>query len=152
MLDNQKIREVMQWLDSGLHSQRSISRMTGVSRAVVQRIASGKRKEAETPVKAEWEVDWNERSFERCPRCGALVRVPCMACIIREVAAKTDVPTYPDSPGSILDLKLEKEHRKRYEKVRAWREAQKDPNFTEIPDDWPFRKRFKKAGRPRDAV
>jgi hypothetical protein len=35
-----------------------------------------------------------------------------------------------------LGLLLLEEHRRRYERIRAWREAQSDPHFTEVPAEW----------------
>ena len=35
-----------------------------------------------------------------------------------------------------LGLELQDEHRQRYEQVRAWREQQRDPYFTEVPTQW----------------
>jgi len=47
-----------------------------------------------------------------------------------------------------LDLHLLDEHRERYERVKAWREAQRDPYFTEVPTGWhtAFRERTKEVG------
>ena len=41
--------------------------------------------------------------------------------------------TFPADP---LNLNLLIEHQKRYERIKAWREAQQDPYFTEVPTDW----------------
>jgi len=35
-----------------------------------------------------------------------------------------------------LGLHLLDEHRKRYERIKAWREAQRDPHFEEVPTGW----------------
>ena len=35
-----------------------------------------------------------------------------------------------------LGLSLLEEHQKRYERIKAWREAQCDPYFTEVPAEW----------------
>gem|GEM_PF-2535044 len=35
-----------------------------------------------------------------------------------------------------LDLQLLETHRLRYERIKAWREAQSDPYFTEVPMEW----------------
>jgi len=40
---------------------------------------------------------------------------------------------FTDAP---LDLQLMDEHRKRYERIKAWREMQSDPYFTEVPTQW----------------
>ena len=142
MLKEKQVCEVKELLAEGKLSQRAISRITGVSRVVIHRIAAGKRKDRIERVKEAWEEDWTGRPYERCPICGAKVRLPCLACIIRTLSEKQNV-AYRNMPGLVFGLDLEERHRLRYEQVRAWREAQKDPNFVEIPDDWPFRKRWK---------
>ena len=35
-----------------------------------------------------------------------------------------------------LGLHLLDEHRQRYERIRAWRESQSDPYFTEVSPEW----------------
>jgi hypothetical protein len=35
-----------------------------------------------------------------------------------------------------LSLQLLDEHRKRYERIKVWREAQSDPYFTEVSSQW----------------
>jgi len=46
-----------------------------------------------------------------------------------------------------LELALEDEHRKRYVKVREWREKQDDPDFTVLPEEWPFERKPHFANR-----
>jgi hypothetical protein len=66
------------------HSQRSISRITGVSRESVRSILGGKRPDYDA-IRREKErekVVFTE-TIARCPTCGARVYVPCLACRIR---------------------------------------------------------------------
>ena len=140
MLPREKVAEVQYLLSLGNLSQRKISIMTGVSRVVVHRIATGKRKDRPERVKEPWEVDWGTKS-ERCPVCGARVKLPCMACIIRNASTATTISEVGIYPSG---LELKAEHQARYEQVRQWRENQVDPTFSEVPKGWPFRKRFKK--------
>lgn len=42
------------------------------------------------------------------------------------------IPEFSDP----LDLHLLDEHRKRYERIKAWRESQSDPYFAEVPNGW----------------
>lgn len=35
-----------------------------------------------------------------------------------------------------LGLRLLDEHRRRYERIKAWRESQSDPYFTEVTPQW----------------
>lgn len=143
MLPDEKIAEVKRLLALGTHSQRAVSKATGVSRIVVYRIATGKRRVKPKSPKEEWDVDRSGRPFERCPICGSKVQMPCTACLTRKVLTKAEFSTIPDSKSHSFELQLEEEHRLRYEQVRAWRESQQNPNFTEIPENWPFRKRFR---------
>jgi len=152
MLSGERVKEVKEMLASGLYSQRTISRLTGVSRVVIHRIATGKRKDKIERPREEWEEDWTGRPFQRCPHCGAKVQLPCLACIIRNVLQKSEPSVFRNPPGLLLHLELEERHRVRYEQVKAWREAQKNPDFVDIPEDWPFRKRFKKAIRRPDSA
>jgi len=56
----------------------------------------------------------------------------------------TPLPSlFIDNP---LGLCLLEEHRQRYERIKAWREAQCDPYFTEVPAGW--RKEF--GGRSQE--
>jgi len=57
MLSNERIKEVMQLLDAGQHSQRQIAKITGVSRIVIYRIVAGKRKIRPTAKNATWDED-----------------------------------------------------------------------------------------------
>lgn len=140
MLPAEKINEVKRLLSLGL-SQREVERRSGVSRAVVQRVASGKRKDRVVKPPEPWEVDWTGE-VGKCPECNAKVMLPCMACIIRNIPAGASHATRGDGGSFEPGLDLDEEHRARYEQVKAWREMQADPNFTETPPDWPFRKYF----------
>ena len=143
MLQEELVRKIRELLLAGEYSQRAISRMTGASRVVIHRIATGKRKERQERPKEEWEEDWSGKPYERCPSCGCLVRLPCLACIIRKLSEKNAKMNYGGNNVNGLGVDLEERHRVRYEQVKAWREAQKDPDFVEVPENWPFRKRWK---------
>lgn len=145
MLPEEKVEEV-KWLLSMELSQREVARRTGVSRCVVHRIATGKRKGRRPPPSEPWDVDRTGQPFTRCPDCGSLVQLPCHACLVR---AATSPATRPKRTPALVGLELKDEHRERYEQVKAWREAQEDPNFKTVPPDWPFcRKEKGRGGRP----
>lgn len=143
VLEQEKVNEVKELLAGGKWSQRMISRMTGVSRVVVHRIATGKRKERSERVKEEWDVDWNGKPYRRCSVCGAKVQLPCLACIIRQVVRMTRPARFRDSESFTIALELEEKHHLRYEQIKAWRQSQNDPDFDELPEDWPFHRRRK---------
>ena len=135
MLSNKRVKEVMRLLDAGQHSQRQIAKITGVSRIVIYRIASGKRALRPVTENTDWGEDRYKRPFERCPICGGLVQLPCIACIVKRL----DKPnTFRWNRPESLELALEDEHRRRYVKVKEWREKQDDPDFAVLPEEWPF--------------
>ena len=83
MLPQAKIEEVEKLLAEGRLSQRKISLVTGVSRAVVSQVALGERPDylrLNAP-----DADSLEPSgdIERCPTCGAKVYMPCRLCHLR---------------------------------------------------------------------
>jgi len=137
MLSDERIKEVMRLLDAGKHSQRKIAKITGISRIVIHRIASGKRKLRPVTKNATWDEDRYKRPFERCPICGGRVQLPCIACVVRRLDKGRTLRVDGPEP---LELALEDEHRKRYVKVKEWRERQDDPDFSELPEEWPFKR------------
>jgi hypothetical protein len=107
-------------LDEGDHSQRTIADMTGASRGTVSAIARGTRTERPAP---HGEYARRTLPLARCPVCGVKVESPCRLCRLRRLMARGRVsPPEPGAEGP-LKLELQGEHRRRYEEVRAWREA-----------------------------
>jgi len=47
-----------------------------------------------------------------------------------------------------LDLHLLDEHQRRYERIKAWREAQRDPYFAEVPVGWHREFRERQSNTP----
>lgn len=77
------VDEVRRLLAEGRLSQRQIARRTGVSRGAVAAIASGRRRAP--AVQALGPPGGQPRGKPiRCPGCGALVQMPCLACWLRE--------------------------------------------------------------------
>lgn len=83
MLPQEKIDEVRQLLETGRYSERTVSRLTGVSRSVIKRVATGERREKIQRAPEAWEEDRFGRPFQRCSSCGGLVQLPCLACAVR---------------------------------------------------------------------
>ncbi len=135
MLPIERIDEVMQLLAAGGLSQRQIAKRTGVSRVVIHRLATGKRKPRPEPENTDWGADRPTRPFERCSICGGLVQFPCLACIVKRLVGKNVIRDEKMEP---LGLELEGDHYKRYLEVRSWRERQDNPDFSELPEAWPF--------------
>jgi hypothetical protein len=66
-------------------SQRTISQQVGISRDSVRRILQGKvnPKARESPF-GSLSLPNDRSPPRRCPRCGGLVHMPCLACSLRD--------------------------------------------------------------------
>ncbi|MCL2745437.1 MAG: hypothetical protein FWE67_16475 [Planctomycetaceae bacterium] len=156
MLSHKQIEKVKKLLKAGKHSERAIARLTGVARTVIHRLANGKNKKWFRE-EHQWDDHWHGLRSpipnQRCPKCGAKVQMPCLVCIMRELATEKHPPDkqrkddLPVNGENLFALQLKPEQQERYEKVRKWRMAQKDPHFTEVPEHWPFRRRPPKRWR-----
>lgn len=87
MIASPVVDEIMRLLSDGGLSQRKIARQMGVSRGTVGAIASGKRTDYEARRRM------REDSFlapagppVRCPGCGGMAQMPCLACHVRTLA------------------------------------------------------------------
>jgi len=87
MLSADRIQEVRQLLAQPELSQRTIARMTGVSRATIGAVASGRRPDYQPRVRADEEDDRPQGPPERCRGCGGLVFMPCRLCKVRAIKA-----------------------------------------------------------------
>lgn len=85
MLDSSVIGEVRRLLAAGQLSQRAIARRLGVSRGTVNAVALGRRKDRSSPERDELPPAFTDGPPERCPGCGGLVRMPCLACRIESM-------------------------------------------------------------------
>jgi len=87
MLALAKVREVERLLAEGELSQRKIAKATGVSRATISGIASGRRPDYELRMRARADKEVVEPlgPIERCPTCGGRVYMPCRLCRVRKV-------------------------------------------------------------------
>lgn len=158
MIAEEKIREAETLLVKGVLSQRKIAKLTGLSRGTISMIASGKRKVYVKTVDPDMPAELEKSPPVRCPTCGGMVRMPCLFCFLKSLADKNsplmqiDFPTTETSPAMTngqhspksticLDVKLTGDELKRYQEVRAWREKHSNPYFTDIPEDWPWRRK-----------
>lgn len=84
------VEEIKRLLAEGRLSQRKIAQNLGVSRGTVNAIALGKRTERSPECRGrEDEIPPPEGPVERCPTCGGMVHVPCLACRVRAIREET---------------------------------------------------------------
>ena len=130
MIAQAQVDEVRRLLATGKYSQREISRMTEVSRGIVNSIAQGKRPDRVPASKAEERGPF-EGPIERCPECGGRVHMPCLFCQTRRFALKNSEAAPDPDPtafkGMLLDIELEGERLKRYEEIHQRRLLQGEP-------------------------
>ena len=82
------VEEIRNLLRAGELSQRKIARRVGVSRGTVNAISRGKRPDYSTRRRSADEPTFLAGPPRRCPGCGGMVRMPCLACRIRAIAKK----------------------------------------------------------------
>ena len=83
MIEPETIQRVSRLLATGQYSQRTISRLAGVSRATVRQIARGLYDDrVASMIDDDLETDLVEpqRPYVRCPTCGGRVWMPCVLC------------------------------------------------------------------------
>jgi len=114
-----KIETVRRLLAEEVLSYRAIALRTGVSRSSVQKIANHQMPDR-PPTPVVMEVLLPTGPLVRCAECGGLVRLPCLACRVRQFAALTQRRFAPLSEEPIR-LELHDEHRQRYERIRSCR-------------------------------
>ena len=108
MLDPDVVDQIKRLLGEGNLSQRSIARQIGVSRGTVHAIARGKRNDS-PPRKREPDDDFMlpRGPWHRCPTCGGMVQMPCLACRLRAMredrrrSAGVASSKFPGEPRSL---------------------------------------------------
>lgn len=140
MIGKEKILEVIRLLESRKISMRQIAQKMELSRGSVSNIA---KKIDLLKLKIAESLDFHrEGPLRRCPRCGGMTQVPCTYCELKKIIGNGsskvdwcwDSQKYPP-----LQIELHGAHLKRYLEVKKWRDRQQDPNFFNIPEDWPWR-------------
>jgi transcriptional regulator with XRE-family HTH domain len=94
MLPQTKIEEVEKLLAEGRLSQRKISLLTGVSRAVISQVALGERPDYATRLEPAHDSLEPSGEIERCPTCGAKVYMPCRLCHLRSTRDEDTLQRY----------------------------------------------------------
>ncbi len=84
MIETTVVNEVCRMLREGRLSQRQIARRIGVSRGTVNAIALGRRRERSAWIRRR-DDDFTPPTgrYMRCPGCGGLAQMPCLACYVR---------------------------------------------------------------------
>ncbi len=81
-----KFHETRRLLVLGNLSQRRIAAIVGISRATVNAIAQGKYADREArEARRHGEAPTFEGPLVRCPDCGGMVLMPCLACRVQRV-------------------------------------------------------------------
>ncbi len=84
MIASEVVDEIKRLLNEGNLSQRRIARQVGVSRGTVHAIARGKRPDYRTRRREQEDGFVAARGpWDRCPTCGGMVQMPCLACRVR---------------------------------------------------------------------
>lgn len=80
------IRRILTLLAEKHYSQRMIAKILGVSRGLVSSVASRKQTLLRHHVvDVEHTFQFPHGKPQRCPSCGVLVQMPCLACQIRQM-------------------------------------------------------------------
>ena len=89
MIAPEVVDQIKRLLAEGNLSQRRIARQVGVSRGTVHAIARGKRSDDRTRKQKQEEEFLSPRGpWGRCPMCGGMVQMPCLACRVRAMRAE----------------------------------------------------------------
>ncbi|MBN1395699.1 MAG: helix-turn-helix domain-containing protein [Pirellulales bacterium] len=119
MLSPEIVDEVRRLLAEGVHSQRKIARLTGVSRGSVCAIANGRRTERRRC--SDEDQERPSGPPRRCPGCGGMVYMPCLLCRAREKSNVARRAFFLRRVSAPAGLELRPEHHARYLQVRDWR-------------------------------
>ena len=85
MIALDKLHEAQRLLALGTLSQRKVSAIVGISRATVSSIAKGTYRPRQTQRREDDEPYPPVGPVSRCPSCGRLVQIPCLACRVERI-------------------------------------------------------------------
>ena len=84
MIASEKVEQIERLLREGRLSQREIAQRTGISRGSVNAIALGRRLvESDRCRPSSHAFTPPQGNPARCPSCGGMVQMPCLACYVR---------------------------------------------------------------------
>lgn len=114
------IEEVMNLSRKG-HSQRRIAQILKTSRTTVAKRIKDAGQVLSKPIGEKVDsFPLPEGEFERCPECGCIVQMPCLACQLVKQGV-TPPASEPTPDDDFFNLKLTPDQQLRYEEVRAVR-------------------------------
>ncbi len=95
MLAPELVEQIRGMLADGRMSRRGVARELRVSRGAVDAIAQGRRPDYTAHCQDRTPgLDMPAGPIERCPGCGARVRMPCLACRLRALQQLQKRPAY----------------------------------------------------------
>ena len=132
MIATSIVQEIRRLLVEEQWSQRKVSRITGISRGTVGRIANGQRPDY-LENRRNREEEWPEISGppERCPTCGGRVYMPCRLCSVRNRMIGKSHKTCNAELETSLTVELPPDLQARYELIH--RHAKAGPSRTGDP-------------------
>lgn len=138
VLDPLIVEETERLLAEGL-SARKIAKLMKISRGSIASIRHGTRNLYQK--KESDEVPEPSGDYVRCPKCGAKTQLPCLGCEIRKIVRKNGRILWPENSGVEIEIELVGEHLERYIQIRDWRAKSENPYYTDIPENWPWRRK-----------
>lgn len=85
MISVEVFQQIRRLLAEGRLSQRRIALQVGVSRGTVNAIALGKRPDYRRPDRRADQIVAPSGPPRRCPSCGGMVQMPCLACRVTAI-------------------------------------------------------------------
>lgn len=125
VIDRVLAAEVSRRLSAG-QTARAISRSLPVGKTTVLAIAAGRWApgHSEKTAAAGGELEEPTEYQDRCPRCGAKVKLPCVHCAVVKLVSEGNVPKpVREAFASDPCIELKPHHRARYEEVHAQKVA-----------------------------
>ena len=118
MIPAWKVQAIKALLAEDALSQRAIAKRLQVGRGVVAGIANGTRPDHDARGGTEVPPPAASRPTQRCPQCGAMVRLPCLACRARRTRVYRHLrPLDLRAAREAIELKLLGAEQIRYEEV-----------------------------------
>ncbi len=125
MISHDKLETIVALVAEGKFSQRAIARKVGVSRNTVAAIVHKRRDCYQKALQASGKETADGslvRRRGRCPLCRAVVLLPCLACLVRQLVAAGALRRLSPGADEPLRLELRAAEWRRYLRIRLQRE------------------------------